>query len=94
MTSLDSIVAGLVGALVCLATGAVAAEPGVGDKEIVIGQSVTLQGGQNAYGSAVHLGAKLYIDNTNAAGGVNGRRITLRTLDDDNKPEPEVPIKP
>jgi branched-chain amino acid transport system substrate-binding protein len=62
-----------------------AAEPGVTDKAVVIGQTITLQGGKNAYGVAVQQGAKLYIDQVNAAGGVHGRKLVLRTLDDDNQ---------
>ncbi|MCC6250013.1 MAG: ABC transporter substrate-binding protein [Rubrivivax sp.] len=61
------------------------AEPGVTDSEILIGQSITLQGGKNAYGVAAHHGMKLYIDQVNAAGGLHGRRIVVKTLDDDNR---------
>ena len=63
-----------------------AADPGVSATEILIGNTITLQGGKNDYGVAVHSGIKLYLDSLNAAGGVNGRRIVMRTLDDDNKP--------
>lgn len=62
------------------------AEAGVTDREIVIGQSITLQGGKNSYGQAAADGARLYIDGVNAAGGVNGRKIVLRVLDDENSP--------
>ncbi len=62
-----------------------AADPGVSDTEVVIGQSITLQAGKNAYGVAAHQGMKLYIDQVNAAGGVNGRRIVVKTLDDENR---------
>jgi branched-chain amino acid transport system substrate-binding protein len=62
------------------------AEPGIGPREILIGQTITLEGGRNAYGTAVADGVKLQVDEVNAAGGVNGRRIVLRVLDDDNKP--------
>lgn len=62
-----------------------AADPGVTDTEVVVGQSITLQAGKNAYGVAAHQGMKLYIDQVNAAGGVNGRRIVVRTLDDENR---------
>lgn len=62
-----------------------AADPGVTPKEIVIGQNITLEGGKNAYGVAVAEGMKLQFDAVNATGGVNGRRITLRVLDDENK---------
>ncbi len=62
-----------------------AAEPGVGAAEIVIGQNITLQGGKNRYGMAALDGIKLHLDAVNDAGGVHGRKIVLRTLDDDNK---------
>lgn len=64
---------------------AAAAERGVTDTEIVIGQNMTLQGGKNAYGVAAGQGMKLYFDAVNAAGGVNGRKIVPVVLDDDNK---------
>lgn len=63
-----------------------AADPGVTDREIVVGQSITLQGGKNHHGVATQQGVKLYFDAVNAAGGVNGRSLRLRTLDDDNQP--------
>ncbi len=62
-----------------------AADPGVTAQQIVIGQSITLQGGKNTHGVASQQGAKLYIDEANAAGGVHGRKIVLRTLDDNNQ---------
>lgn len=62
-----------------------AAEPGVAEKSIVIGQSITLEHGKNAYGTAAARGAKLYIDRTNAEGGVHGRKLVLRVVDDENK---------
>lgn len=71
-------------ALLCAAS-ARSADPGISDSEIVIGQSITLQGGANSYGVAAHKGMKLHIDQVNAAGGVHGRRIVVKTLDDDNK---------
>ncbi|HSB99639.1 MAG TPA: ABC transporter substrate-binding protein, partial [Burkholderiaceae bacterium] len=61
-----------------------AAEPGVSASEIVIGQNITLQAGKNDYGVAVMDGIRACLDQTNAAGGVHGRRIVLRTLDDNN----------
>jgi ABC-type branched-subunit amino acid transport system substrate-binding protein len=75
------------GFVALLGVGAVvaAAEPGVKDGEIVIGQSITLQGGRNAYGVEVLAGVRTLFDETNRAGGVRGRQLTLRTLDDDNQ---------
>lgn len=71
--------------LALLCAGAAAAERGVTDTEIVLGQTLTLQGGKNAYGVAAGQGMKLYFDSVNAAGGVNGRKIVQVILDDDNK---------
>jgi branched-chain amino acid transport system substrate-binding protein len=70
--------------LVC-AVAVHAAEPGVSAGEIVVGQNITLQGGKNRYGVAALDGIKLHLDAVNAAGGINGRKIVLRTADDDNK---------
>lgn len=67
------------------AIGMARAEPGVSASEIVIGQNITLQGGKNDYGSEVEAGVRTFIDATNRAGGVNGRRLVLRVLDDDNQ---------
>jgi branched-chain amino acid transport system substrate-binding protein len=66
-------------------SAALAAEPGVSAGEIVVGQNITLQGGKNRYGVAALDGIKLHFDAVNAAGGVHGRKIVLRTQDDDNK---------
>jgi ABC-type branched-subunit amino acid transport system substrate-binding protein len=60
------------------------AEPGVSAGEILVGQSITLQGGRNLYGSETQDGIKACLDEANRASGINGRRIVLRTLDDDN----------
>lgn len=74
---------------VCAALGLVAtvaaAEPGVSATEIVLGQNITLQGGKNTYGVEVLAGITVLLDDVNRAGGVNGRRIVLRTLDDENQ---------
>jgi branched-chain amino acid transport system substrate-binding protein len=66
-----------------LLAGAQAAD-GVGKNTLLIGQSITLQGGKNAYGVAVQEGIATYIKVANQQGGVHGRQIVLKTLDDDN----------
>ena len=58
------------------------AEDGVTKGSIVIGQSVALTGPGSSLASPFHDGAKLYFDRLNAAGGVNGRKVELVTLDD------------
>ena len=60
---------------------------GVTPREILIGQTITLQGGKNDYGVAVLEGVQTYLEAANKRGGVNGRRIVLKTLDDDNRNE-------
>lgn len=67
-------------------TTALGADAGITPTEIVVGNTITLQGGKNDYGVAALSGMTLFFDNLNAAGGVNGRRIVPKTLDDDNKP--------
>ena len=72
---------------VCLAltlTGAMATD-GVTRSQLLIGQNITLQGGKNDYGTAVQDGIQTYLNLVNGRGGVNGRQIVLKTLDDDNK---------
>jgi len=59
-------------------------EAGLSAGEIVIGQSIALQDGRNAYGVEALAGITAVFDAVNAAGGVQGRRLVLRTLDDQN----------
>lgn len=54
---------------------------------IVLGQSAPLTGPSAQLGLQFNLGAQLYFDQVNAAGGVNGRRIELKRLDDGYEPE-------
>ncbi|HOZ66117.1 MAG TPA: ABC transporter substrate-binding protein, partial [Burkholderiaceae bacterium] len=61
------------------------AENGVSKGSILIGQSITLQGGKNDYGMAVMAGIETYLNDVNSKGGVYGRQIVLKTMDDDNK---------
>jgi branched-chain amino acid transport system substrate-binding protein len=72
-------------ALVLLAAAGVALAQGVSPRQILIGQNITLQGGKNEYGVAVMDGIDTYLREANAKGGVYGRQIVLKTLDDDNK---------
>lgn len=55
---------------------------GVTDSQVVLGQSVALTGPAQQLGLDMQFGASLYFSRVNARGGVNGRRIVLRTLDD------------
>jgi ABC-type branched-subunit amino acid transport system substrate-binding protein len=58
------------------------ADEGITKASIVVGQSICLTGPGASLSVPFHEGAKLYFDRINAAGGVNGRKIELVTLDD------------
>jgi branched-chain amino acid transport system substrate-binding protein len=58
------------------------AQEGVSKTAVVIGQSVALTGPGSALAVPFQQGAKLYFDRLNAAGGINGRKIELVTIDD------------
>ncbi|MHA2902053.1 ABC transporter substrate-binding protein [Ralstonia mannitolilytica] len=63
------------------------AETGVTNDTILIGQSVPLSGPAAQLGQQMNRGAKLYFNAVNAAGGVNGRKIELKVLDDFYEPD-------
>lgn len=66
--------------------GAVA-EDGVTDSTIVIGQTIGVTGTVAGTVKEMNEGARAYLAAVNKQGGVNGRRIELRTLDDQYLPE-------
>lgn len=57
------------------------------DRRIVLGQSAAFSGPAAYLGTQMNRGAKVFFDAVNAAGGVNGSTIELRTLDDGYEPE-------
>jgi branched-chain amino acid transport system substrate-binding protein len=59
--------------------------PGVSNSEIRIGQTMPYSGPASAYGAIGHAEAA-YFTMLNEQGGVNGRRITLLSLDDGYSP--------
>src|SRR5512141_2201526 len=75
----------LVGLAAVLAAGLAAAQ-GVTGSQVVLGRSVALTGPAEELGKDMQLGASLYFNQVNAKGGVNGRRIVLKTLDDGYEP--------
>jgi ABC-type branched-subunit amino acid transport system substrate-binding protein len=68
--------------LSALAAAAAGAENGVTDSTILIGQTIGLTGTVAAPVKEMNEGAKAYFDSVNRQGGVNGRKIELRILDD------------
>lgn len=65
-----------------LGTSAMAADPGVTDTEIKIGDVNIMTGPASFIGRAVAIGSKIAAAEINEAGGVNGRKITIITEDD------------
>ena len=55
-------------------------------QDIVLGQSVALSGPAQELGKEMNLGARAYFDAVNASGGIKGKRIVLRALDDGYEP--------
>jgi len=72
-------------AALALASPAALAQ-GITDTQIVLGQSVALTGPAQQLGLDMQFGASLYFNRVNARGGVHGRRIVLKTLDDGYEP--------
>jgi ABC-type branched-subunit amino acid transport system substrate-binding protein len=77
----------LAGTALALAAGGTgrASDPGVSSDKVVIGGTVPLSGLASAFGS-VGPGAKAYFEYVNDHGGVNGRQIDYRYLDDGYDP--------
>ena len=63
------------------------AETGVTAGTITLGQSAAFSGPAKELGNGMHDGAQAYFDQVNASGGVYGRKIILKTLDDGYEPE-------
>ncbi len=56
-------------------------------KRLVLGQSAPLSGPSAQLGLQMQAGARLFFDAQNAAGGINGTTIELRSMDDGYEPE-------
>ena len=62
------------------------AADGVSAQQLLIVQTITLQGGKNDYGVAVLDGVQAYLAQVNRQGGIADRKVVVKVLDDDNKP--------
>ena len=60
---------------------------GVKDNLIVLGQSAAFSGPAQQLGVQYHLGAMAYFEGVNAKGGINGRKIELKRVDDAYDPQ-------
>ena len=57
------------------------------DNRIVLGQSAAFSGPAMQLGTQFHAGARLWFDQLNAKGGVGGRQVEIRQLDDGYEPD-------
>src|SRR5262249_16545338 len=64
-----------------------AADPGVKDSEIVVGQGAAMTGPVAHLGTSTRDGFQMTINEANAAGGVHGRKIRLIAYDDAGSPQ-------
>ena len=60
--------------------------PGVSEREVLIGSCSALEGPSHFLGTETVTGAKAYLDMTNDAGGVDGRKLKLISYDDSYDP--------
>ena len=63
--------------------------PGVSDSEIKIGQTMPYSGGASAYGT-IGKAEAAYFRMVNEQGGINGRKLVLKSLDDGYSPPKTV----
>jgi branched-chain amino acid transport system substrate-binding protein len=57
------------------------------DRRILLGQSCALTGPAAQLGLQMNRGARIFFDRVNAQGGIGGRRIDIRALDDGYEPD-------
>jgi branched-chain amino acid transport system substrate-binding protein len=75
-----------------VAAPALAADPGVTDTEIHLGQFASYSGPASFWGIGQRDSAAIYFDEVNASGGVNGRKLRFTTDDDECKPAKVVSV--
>jgi branched-chain amino acid transport system substrate-binding protein len=79
-------------ALATCASGAVGEDPGVTSTSIVIGGTAALSGPESPYYAPVAKGAQAYFAYVNAHGGVFGRKIDYKVVDDAYDPAQTVQV--
>jgi branched-chain amino acid transport system substrate-binding protein len=76
--------------LACAAAALVAAACAKSEDAIVIGEVGSMTGPEATFGQSTHKGIQLAIDELNAKGGIKGKKLRLRSVDDQGKPEEAV----
>jgi branched-chain amino acid transport system substrate-binding protein len=74
-------------ALLAGSSAAIAGAPGVTSNKILFGQSAALAGPAGALGIGMREGLRAAFAESNAGGGVNGRKLELISLDDGYEPD-------
>ena len=67
-----------------------AEEPGVTDQQVLFGQSAAFSGPAQDLGKNLRLGIEAAFEEANRRGGVHGRTLVLRSLDDAYEPEAAI----
>lgn len=81
----------ILAAAACLAAATAAADaPGVSADKIVFGQAAAFEGPAAALGNNMKLGIDAAFAEANAAGGVNGRQLSVVRYDDSYEPDKSV----
>jgi ABC-type branched-subunit amino acid transport system substrate-binding protein len=76
-----------------LATGVSAfAEEGVSADKVVFGQATALEGPASALGQGMKLGLEAAFTEINKAGGVKGRKLELKSVDDGYEPSKSIEV--
>ena len=70
-----------------LAGATLAGAQGVTDREIILGQGAVLSGPAQELGIQMRDGATAYFNHVNNEGGVHGRKIVLKSVDDRYEPD-------
>ena len=76
--------------LVSILGGPALAEDGVSDNKIVFGQVAALTGPAQDLGQGMRQGIQAAFDDANRHGGISGRTLELKSLDDGYEPEKTI----
>jgi len=86
------LLAGAVGAALFASLPASAADPGITDSEITIGLFAPLSGPLASFGTDALYAAKMWYEEINKKGGINGRKIKVLIEDDKANPNDTVAV--
>ena len=77
-------------AVFCLAATSLHAEDGVSNDKIVFGQVAALSGPAQALGQGMREGILAAFEEANRTGGIDGRKLELKSIDDGYEPEKTI----